>query len=168
MSERESDMNRKGKDMEVDESVGDTTTDIVVKRTDGIDTTSDRAMVPSDDQTTNPTELAERDMAMMRQFLEAMQNKHVVNENIRNTSSVNTNNNFLTGIVRDFKVFRGAIDVARQEKIDALKMVTHYVEKTKRAQEMTTAELNRVLVQQQHLLKMLRELRESGGEVTKT
>jgi hypothetical protein len=123
-------------------------------------------MVPyvSTDNPTNATELAERDMAMMRQFLEATQNKKEVGENLRNVLSANTNNGFLEGVVRDYRVFRGAIDVARQEKIDALKMVAEHVEKTKQMKELTAAELNRVLVQQKHLLAMLRELRDGGGK----
>lgn len=112
---------------------------------------------------TNATQLAERDMRMLMQFLEAMRNKKAVGDNIRNTLSVNTNNDFLTGIIRDYKVFRGAIDVARQEKIDALEMVADHVEKTKRMRELTTAELKRVLVKQQRLLDMLQELRDGGG-----
>jgi len=108
---------------------------------------------------TNATQLAERDMRMLRQFLEAMRNKKAVGDNIRNMLSVNTNNDFLTGIIRDYKVFRGAIDVARQEKIDALEMVADHVEKTKQMRELTTAELKRVLVKQQRLLDMLQELR---------
>jgi len=115
---------------------------------------------------TNATQLAERDMRMLIQFLDAMRNKQAVGDNIRNTLSVNTNNDFLTGIVRDYKVFRGAIDVARQEKIDALEMVADHVEKTKQMRELTTAELKRVLVKQQRLLDMLQELRAGGGGAT--
>ena len=135
------------------------------------DQSFDNAMVPYEkpsnavmNNPTNATELAERDMAMMRQFLEATQNKKEVGENLRNVLSVNTNNGFLEGVVRDYRVFRGAVDVARQEKIDALKMVAEHVEKTKQMKELTAAELNRVLVQQKHLLAMLRELRDGGGK----
>jgi len=140
---------------------------------EGVDA-DNRAMVPYKEQADiqesptespaeTPTELADRDMAMMRQFIEATQNKKAIGDNIRKGVSVDTNNAFISGIAHDYRVFRGAIDVARQEKIDALEMVADHVERTKQMRKLTTAELKRVLVKQQHLLDMLRELREGSG-----
>jgi len=132
---------------------------------EGVDA-DNRAMVPYKEQADiqeSPAELADRDMAMMRQFIEATQNKKAIGDNIRKGVSVDTNNAFISGIAHDYRVFRGAIDVARQEKIDALEMVADHVERTKQMRKLTTAELKRVLVKQQHLLDMLRELREGGG-----
>jgi hypothetical protein len=114
-----------------------------------------------DQKKQTPTEVAKFDIESMKSFFKIRSHKDAMDRSQRHLESTETNNEFLSNIIDDYRAFNSLVEQSAAEKIEVLRTVSDFVEKLKKERKLTNTELERAVSKQRDILRQIEDLRRS-------